>query len=193
MQGCPDLTPFQITIMTIDLLELRNWVSFTFLIVGGTIALRTFVLNQRQRKLENSFRLIDLCNKTLTNEDLLAWHTIQVASSDQAGAKRGFFVDKKEQIPFSELFGPNILAQTSIERFCELFNLVCHEYLNGAMDFRLFYFEYGQYMSSSYYWVSSVNNNTEFVESHYPFFYKAFRSKWTRFMELPHRTISHLE
>lgn len=138
---------FPVTIMNIDLQELRNWISFILLVIAGAVAIRTYVLNQRQRRLENSFRLLDLCNKTLTNEDLLHWHTIHVASSEQAGARSGFFVDeKKQQVPFSELFSPNIIAQQSIERFCELFNLVCYEYLNGAVDIRLFYFEYGQYM-----------------------------------------------
>jgi hypothetical protein len=179
--------------MTIDFEIVRNWVSFIFFVAGGTIAIRTYVLNQRQRKLENSFRLIELCKNSLSNEDLMSWHLIHVASSEQAGAKHGFFVEKEEQIPFSELFTPNIIAQGAIERFCELFNLVCYEYLKGTVDIRLFYFEYGQYMNITYYWVSNVNNNTEFVKSNYPYFYKTFRKKEDQFLKLPHKTISHLE
>ena len=180
--------------MNFNFEEIRNWTSFLLLVTGGGIAIRTFILNQRQRKLENSFRLIDLCNKSLSSDDLLNWHSIHVASSEQAGAKLGFFVDnKKIQVPFSELFSPNIIAQGSIERFCELFNLVCYEYLKGTIDIRLFYFEYGQYMSNTYYWVSFVNNNTLFAKSHYPYFYKTFKKMEKRFSELPYKTISHLE
>ena len=175
--------------------ELRNWVSFLFLIVGGGIAIRTFILNQRQRKLENSFRLVDLCKQTLTQDDLIGWHTIHVKSSEQAGAKTGFFVDeKKKQIPFSDLFGAGeFLAQGAIERICELFNLVGYEYLNGTVDIRLFYFEYGQYMSTTYYWVSNVDGNTDFVKLHYPYFHKMYIKNEKRFRALPYKTISHLE
>ncbi len=179
--------------MNVDLQELRNWISLFLLVTGGAIALRTYLLNQRQRRLENSFRLLDLCKNSLTDGDILSWHMIHVASSEQAGAKPGFFVDKREQIPFAELFSPNIIARQSIERFCELFNLVCFEYLQGTLDIRLFYFEYGQYMSTTYYWVSSVHNSTDFVKTHYPFFHKTFKKHERHFSTLPHKTISHLE
>jgi len=179
--------------IAIDLQELRDWISFIFLIIGGTIAIRTFVLSQRQRRLENSFRLIDLCNKTLTDNDRINWHTIHVASCEQTGAKRGFFVENGKQVPFLDLFQPNVVAQDSIARFCELFNLVCYEYLKGTLDIRLFYFEYGQYMSTTYYWASNVDNNRDFIRSSYPFFFKAFKRRERRFLQLPHKTVSLLE
>ena len=179
--------------MSLDIQALRDWVSFAFLVIGGSIAIRTYVLNQRQRRLENSFRLINLCKDTLTTIDFSNWYSTRVASSEQAGAKPGFLIDNGKQIPLSELFGPNIIGQDSIERFCELFNLVCYEYLKGTVDFRLFYFEYGQYMSITYYWVSSVGNNAEFVKAHYPFFYEAFHRKAEEFQKLPYKTVSRLE
>jgi hypothetical protein len=175
--------------------ELRNWVSFVFLVVGGGIAIRTFILNQRQRKLENSFRLIELCNKSLSSEDLLSWHLIHVASSESSGAKKGFFVDeKKTQVPFSQLFlSKEFIARDSIERFCELFNLVGYEYLKGTVDIRLFYFEYGQYLKITHYWISSVDDDSRFFKSRYPYFYKMFQKSNEAFAKLPYKTISHLD
>jgi hypothetical protein len=93
--------------MLIDPIELRNWISFVFLIIGGGIAIRSFVISQHQRKLENSFKLIQLCNDSLSHDDLMSWVSINYASSEKAGAQKGFFVDNKVQIPFSELFVPD--------------------------------------------------------------------------------------
>jgi hypothetical protein len=112
-----------------------------------------------------------------------------------AGAKTGHFVDaKKNQIPFIELFSAGqLIAQDSIQKFCELFNLIGYEYLKGTVDIRLFYFEYGQYLSTVHYWVSYVDSDSQFFKTHYPYFYKMYRKNEKKFSNLPYKTIAHLE
>ena len=180
--------------ITVNFEELRNWVSFAFLIIGGTIAIRAFILNQRQRKLENSFRLIELCKNSLSDNDRLSWHQIFIASSEPAGAKPGHFVDEnKVQIPFSQLFSEGeFIAQGAIERYCELFDLIGYEYLRGTVDIRPFYFEFGQYLVSIHYWVSSIDDG-RFIKSHYPYFYELFETNKAKFHKLPHKTVGKVD
>ncbi len=175
--------------------DIRNWASFAFLVLGGVIALRTFVLNQRQRKLENSFRLTDLFAKSITSSDVKAWSAIRIASSEQAGAKTGFFIDdRKQQVPFSSLFAPGLFSQErTIERLCELFDLVGYEFLRGTLEIRLFYFEYGEYIETVHYWASYVNGNTDFIKKTYPSFHKMYTRNKRRFLKLPRKSILQLE
>jgi hypothetical protein len=179
-------------LICITLEEIRNWISFLFLIVGGIIALRTFITTQNQRRLENSFRLTELINNTLTNEDYLGWHMINIASNESSGARIGHFVEKGNQIPFSKLFsGGEFLAQNSIHKFCELFDLVGYEYLKKTIDIRLIYFEHGQYLKSVQYWISSVDRNSNYFKAHYPYYFKMYERCKSKLSKLPHKTISH--
>ncbi len=184
--------------MTFDLKDMREWISFILLVIGGSIALRTFILNQRQRKLENSFRLIELFNRSLRDDDLSNWHKIFITSSELAGAKYGHFLDeKKNQRPFADLFSEgNYHDQGAIERICELFNLVGYEYLRGTIDLRVIYFEFGQLLHTVHDWVSSIETGGQtsvFLSSRYPYFHQMFQKNIKVFPKLPFRTISHIE
>jgi hypothetical protein len=184
--------------MPIDLRDIREWISLAFIIIGGSIALRTFIINQRQRKLENSFRMIDLINRSISKEDINNWHKVFIASSELAGANYGHFLDeKRNQRPFSDMFSEgNYFDQGAIERFCELFNLVGYEYLKGTIDLRIIYFEFGQYLSTIYDWVSSINvddKHKDFMKSNYSYYHRMYQNNLKAFRSLPHKTISHIE
>jgi len=182
----------------IDFKDVRAWVTFAFLIIGGSIALRTFLINQRQRKLDNSFRMIDLINRSLSQDDISNWQKVFFASSESAGAKHGHFLDEKgNQRPFSDMFSEgNYFDQGAIERFCELFNLVGYEYKKRTIDLRIIYFEFGQYMDTVYGWVTSIDSevkHSDFVKVHYPSFSQMYQKNLKLFQSLPHKTIAHIE
>ena len=72
--------------------EIRGWLTVVFSIFGFTVAYRTYSNNQKQRRLENSFKLISLFKESLQEDDIERWKDILCSSSEPSGAKEGFFI-----------------------------------------------------------------------------------------------------
>lgn len=185
--------------MQIDLLaEIRNWIAFTLTVVGGFIAIRTYLCNQKQRCLENSFRLISMFRESLPEGDIQAWENIFHASSEPAGAENGNFVElvngKHQQRPLSDLFSEGPPDNGAVGRIAELFDLISSEALNETVELRVVYFQLGQLMDTTYSWLRTIDNpygQGTFLEEHYPYFAMLYRKrlinkKWAK------RTYTHI-
>lgn len=178
--------------------EIRNWLAFIFTAVGGFIAIRTYLSNQKQRRLENSFRLIAMFKESLHEDDIKAWRSIFQSSSEPAGAKDGYFVDLVDeqyyQRPFSDLFSEGSPDKGAIERMAEFFDLISYEALNETIDLRLIYFQIGQLMDTTYSWLEKIDSpeaQSTFLQEYYPYFDKLYRTnlidkKWKK------RTYEHI-
>lgn len=173
-------------------MELRNWLTFLFIMIGGFITIRTYLSSQKQRRLENSFRLIELFNTSLNKGDIDEWRNLFHGSSEPAGAIDGHFVQYNgteiSQIPFSALFTEGPPDNGAIERMAEIFNLICYEALEKTIDFKVVYFQLGQLMDTTYKWLNTIEiHNGSFIEDNYPYYYKFYKQnkllqkpKWPR-------------
>ena len=56
--------------------EIREWVKFVVLMIGGGLALRTYIVGQRQKRLDNSLKLLDIFFENLEDDDLSEWKKI---------------------------------------------------------------------------------------------------------------------
>lgn len=174
--------------------EIRNWLTLTLAVIGGFISIKTYMGNQKQRRLENSFRLISMFRESLHKGDMQAWEKIFHASSEPAGAESGNFVeiidDEPQQLPFSALFSEGAPDNGAIGRIADLFDLISSEALNGTVELRVVYFQLGQLMDTTYSWLIPIDNpygQGTFLEEHYPSFtmlYKKHRinKRWTKRM-----------
>lgn len=173
--------------------EIRNWTQFTFIVTGGYIALKTYLGNNKQRKIDNSFKIIAFFKESIEREDISRWIDVFIHSSEPYGAIPGHYVDfineQKTPIPFSELFDQStVIEQGAIRRISEQFNLIAYEALYGNIELRLVYFEFGQIMDTVYDWLSTIeasyNSEKEFIEEYYPYFnrmyikYRKYFEKW---------------
>ena len=186
------------TLSTDILAEVRGWLTLIVLIIGGFISLRTYQRNQRQRELENSFRLITMFKESLYEGDIKEWKNIFHGTSEPAGAEEGFFVDiidgKRIQCPLSDLFSEGSPDNGAIERMAELFDLISSEILNGNVEVRLIYFQLGQLMDTTHCWSKLINNPYEegtFLQENYPSFDHLYKKgllnqRWAK------RTYTHI-
>jgi hypothetical protein len=123
------------------LAEIRNWLAFILAVVGGFVAIQTYLGNQKQRRLENSFRLVIMFRESLYEKDIEAWKNIFHATSEPAGAEKGYLVKvidgKRLQRPLSDLFSEGSPDNGAVERMAEFFDLIGSEVLNETIEVRL--------------------------------------------------------
>ena len=178
--------------------EIRNWFTLALAVIGGFITIRTFISNQRQRRLENIFRLITVFKESLHEEDIQAWQNIFHACSEPAGAKEGFLVEyidcQRLQRPLSALFSEGPPDNGAIERMAELFDLISSEAVKETIELRIVYFQLGQLMDTIHSWLRKIDNpygKESFLEKNYPYFdilykKKLINRKWAK------RTYTHI-
>lgn len=166
------------------LAEVRNWLAFVLAVVVGFIAIQTYLGNQKQRRLENSFRLVVMFRESLHERDIEAWKNIFHATSEPAGAKKGYLVEvidgKRLQRPLSDLFSEGPPDSGAVERMAEFFDLISSEALNEAIEIRLVYFQLGQLMDTTHSWLTIIDNpygEGTFLEEHYPHFDRLYKKK----------------
>lgn len=164
--------------------EIRNWFAFILAVVGGFITLKTYLGNQKQRRLENSFRLISMFRESLDEGDIQAWKNIFHATSEPVGAESGNFVEvvdgKRQQRPLSDLFSEGAPDNGAVGRMAELFDLISSEALNETVELRVIYFQLGQLMDTTYSWLRTIDNpygQATFLEKHYPCFATLYRKR----------------
>jgi len=177
--------------------EIREWVQFISLLIGGTITIQTYRGNQRQRRLENSLRLIKLFQKSLQQGDIEEWRKIFLGSSEPTGVRPGHFLDSQNQErPFTDLFSEGASDNGAIERIAEQFELISYEVLDKTLDLRLLYFHLGQLMDTTYEWLQMVENplnSSSFISEYFPYFDKMYRKNQEKFKNWSRKTYAHIE
>lgn len=162
--------------------EIRGWSALILGTFGGVISLRTYLSNQKQRRLENSFRLISMFWESLHEKDMNFWEHIFHATSEPAGAKKGFLIDftngQRVERPLSDLFSEGPPDNGAIGRMAALFDIISDELLSGKLETRLIYFQLGQLMVTIYSWLLEIDNpykDGTFLEKQYPSFDRLFK------------------
>jgi hypothetical protein len=160
--------------------EIRGWLVLSLGVVGGTVALLTYARGQNQRRLENSFRMIQLFRDSIPTQDFEQWVKIFHAASEPAGAKPGHFVGKDgSQTPFAALYVEGPPEDGAIDRISQVLDLVSEQALKRNIDLRLFYHEYGQLLDTIHAWLSADvgRDGKSLVEDLYPSFNRLYVKK----------------
>jgi len=172
--------------------EIREWIKFLVIIVGAFIAMRSYIIGQKQRKLENSFRLLDLFNKNIQEKDIEEWTNVFIMSSESSGAEFGFFYSKDGQLtPFTSLFSEGPEDQGAVSRIVEQIDLIAYESNKGTIDLRVIYSNIGQLIETTYEWFG--NDAKHVIKTYYPNFEKMMKKNKGNFEKWPRKTISYSE
>ncbi len=158
--------------------ELRGWLMLCLGVVGGAVGLLTYHRGQNQRKLENSFRMIQLFRDSISNDDFEEWIELFHAASEPAGAKHGCFVSEGgQQIPFRALYAEGPPDNGAIDRISQVFDLVAEQARKRTLDLRIFYHEYGQLMDTIHAWLSTISetDGEPLVKVLYPSFHWLYK------------------
>lgn len=164
--------------------EIRAWVTLAIAAVGAVVALNSYRASQRQRRLENTFRLLSLFRESLRPGDVEQWEQVFHGASEPAAPRPGYFLldqsgNALEQ-PFSDLFTEGPPDGGAVERIADALELVASEAIAGTIDLRVAYFQVGQFMTAVHAWLSAIPGTTPnrtFIQEHYPSLSELFRSR----------------
>lgn len=196
--------------MDINWIEIIEMLKSLVIIVGGVIGLYTYRNQQKQRRIDNSFKTLEHFAKNINQEDIETWEEIVRRSYESCGAELGYFVtyDKNEKIElvsFSTLFategkrlyvpdftqGNSAFYIDAIRRMAEQFNLIGYQYISKNIDFNIIYFELGQLMDNIYNWIDKIDDleHKNFVTKQwFPYFIKMYKNTAKERENLPQKT-----
>ncbi|MCD9483202.1 hypothetical protein GLP25_08365 [Photobacterium phosphoreum] len=170
--------------------ELIDWVRLGVISIGATVALVTYKSAQRQRKLENSLKLLELFHKNIEKSDIGNWKALFQSSSEPSGAKKGHFVSSyHQQVPLTSLFSEGPEDHGATVRITEQIDLICYEVLKNNIELRIIYSNLGQLMDVIYRWFG----DEAFFKEYYPYFNKIMIKKKKYLSKLPSKTIAYCE
>jgi hypothetical protein len=185
--------------MQIDIAEIRSWITVMLAVTGGFIGIRQYKASQKQRRLENSFRMIDLFVRSVKEGDIDEWRGIFHGASEPSGAKPGYFNhvsdDVVYELSFSDLFTEGPPDNGAIERMAEVFDLIGYSVKEQAIDLRVIYFELGQIMDTVHSWLATIDSqweNKSFLEAYYPHYNYLYTKLKVNEKQWPRKTYDHI-
>ncbi len=199
-------------LMDIKWIELIEFIKSLVIIFGGVIGLYTYLNQQNQRRIDNSFKTLEYFAKNISKTDIGTWEEIVSKSYEGTGAKPGYFIvfgkeKKRKQVPLSTLFYTegkrliiydssqenSILYVDAIRRITEQLNIIGYQYISKNIDFKIIYFELGQLIDIIYAWIDTINDpeHKNFVtEEWFPDFIKMYNNTVKQREKLPKKTFT---
>ena len=135
---------------------------------GLFVSVAALMENTRQRKIENTFKWLNLIKATITNEHLKTFKRLYRANSPIIGAKSNFIFDDGKNELVDYMFSEGGCGIGHIQEIIEIFNLVCEILIKNDLVDRVFLFEYGQLMLTCHRWTlfleSDEGPNKKYVD-----------------------------
>lgn len=176
--------------------EIRSWVQLLFVVVGGIVGVAAFVQNMRQRALENALKMTKWFHDSIDKEDVTSWAQLFHSASEPAGAPEGFYMNHDGARPLSDYFSEGSPDSGAVGRIADCLNVICYEMVDGNVDPKFIWFEFGQLLLTLHAWLSVINTpsgNGTLLEVSYPSFERTFKKYKKEFDKWPSRTYAYLE
>jgi len=178
--------------MVLNCEEVRNWILLILAIAGFYVAYKGLVDNTNQRKTENSFRYVDLFYNTISKEDMELWKVVYRGSYDR-GSETGFLSTNANIVEYVDLFTEGAFDKGTVDRMSEVFELIAEAIRDNKVDFRLIYFELGQFMIHNYNWLNVIQKSDKsFVDEKFGLYLKLMKDK-DRYKNWRYKTIYYYE
>lgn len=174
----------------IDWPELRSWATLFIAIIGIVVAYHELKSNTNQRRTDNSFKYIDMFHENISELQIQKWEMVFQGSYDR-GSKTGFS-NGHRIIEYSELFSEGPFDHGAVDKMCEIFDLIAEAIENRQVEFRLVYFELGQYMEHNYKWLMTFEENeNKHINNKFRQFIKLMNKSKEKRGIWSHKTISY--
>ncbi|MCY7374325.1 MAG: hypothetical protein LH461_11645 [Spirochaetaceae bacterium] len=167
----------------------RKWLTLFIGIIASYIAIQTFKENLKQRKLENTFKMLDYMRKHINNEQIETFKVLfkaNIVSSECAGTPNNEFhfdnlliANKHKNSTFEDTYPIDYIENMFSEGGCgngdianmiEIFNLIS-KYLNeGKLIEGLIWYKYGQLLITCYKWTKYLDEKNDFRENEITFY-----------------------
>ncbi|MGE3800342.1 MAG: hypothetical protein AB7H80_04915 [Candidatus Kapaibacterium sp.] len=180
-----------------DFAELRTWIQFFFIIIGGTIGLFSFIQHAWQRRIENAFKMITWIQSILVKGEINHWKNLFLNSSVSTGAKPGNYISiNGKEHSIGDYYQEGAPDAGSIARLTDLIEVVCFAITQKTVDKRIMWFELGQIIDSLFFWLSHINSSSEgrrLIED-FPSIKKVVSDNaLSRNLKIPYKTIAFIE
>lgn len=139
--------------------EIRNWILFVLATVGAIIALKTFIDNTRQRRLDNTFKTLDFIRKHITKVQIDTFIDLFHANNPLGVPENEFHLKNGRKDYIETMFSEGGCGNGDIHNMIEVFNLIAKDLVKKKLDEYLIWYEYGQIMNTCYRW-------TKYLEDH---------------------------
>lgn len=170
-----------IKILFPNLKDFLSFVKDTVLIIGGIIGFFQFYLQQNQRRIDNSLRLIDKFRERITEEKIKVFKDIFFSSMESCGVEEGHFLYNGESIPLDNLFiqegSGSIYDKGIIRDIAEELDFIAYQILEGNIDFYICYRELGTYFEIIYNWIIQVQEQNIYIAKIYKYILKMYKLK----------------
>jgi hypothetical protein len=177
--------------------EIREWIQLAFVIIGGTLALIVFFQNLRQRKLENSLRLIQLFQNSLRSNDIIYWTELFRSSSELAGCSCGQYSNSAGECrSIGDYFSEGSGDENAISRMAQNLEIICHELSIGTADVRIIYYELGQFLTTMHVWLSGISVGSAgctLLNQSFPYIDRICKKYKKDFAKWPSRVYAYIE
>ena len=177
--------------------EIREWVQLAFVVIGGMVALIAYFQNLKQRKLENSLKLIALFRDSLRPNDISHWINLFRSSSELAGCKHGQYLNENgEYSSISDYFSEGSNDDNAISRIAQNLEIICHEVSIGTADIRIVFYELGQLLDTMHDWLSGIEAGEKYLTllaESFPSINHICKKHKKDFAKWPSRVYAHIE
>lgn len=175
--------------------DIREWVQFLFLILGGVLAYQTFNQNMRQRRVENALKFIALFREGLHENDLDDWHDLFHSATELAGAKPDQFIDAEGKAQSIGDYFKEGAPTSAIARIAQSLDIVCHQVMTKSADAQTVYYELGQLLKTMHYWLGNTPSYPphKTILDAFPSLKEFFRKFKPETSTWPHRVYSFID
>lgn len=144
----------------IDLL-LKNKDSILLLIavVGFFLTIRTFSLNVKQRKIENTFKILDFMRKHISSGQIETFIELFHANNPLGVPPREFHFKNGRKDTVDNMFSEGGCGNGDIHNMIEIFNLIAVNLNRGELVDDLIWYEYGQIMTKCFEWTDYLEKD----------------------------------
>lgn len=167
---------------------IRKWLTLFLGVIAAYITIQTFKENIKQRKLENTFKMLDYMRRHISDEQIETFKALfeaNIASSEcRATPYNEFHFDnillkRNKILTFDDTFSVERIEDMFSEGGCGngdianmigVFNLIS-KYLNEKkLSKELIWYEYGQLLITCYRWTKYLDEITDFRENKITFY-----------------------
>lgn len=177
--------------MTSSLSNLKEWLPFVFIIIGGVLALIAPFVKTGIKRSARTRQLLENFVASLHKQDIVYWSEIYHGRREAASAPAGYFINrlgKPESL--ASMFVGDGEEHTAIQRMAEGLETVCTQMLVHPVDVKAVWAEIGQLMDAMHDWlqdIPGVQQDISFLQEQYPSLKLIFEKYGSSFKSWPCR------
>lgn len=191
-----------------EIAEIRNWTLASLAIVGAFITIRTFRNNNKQRKLDNTFKTLDYLRKHIGQEQVESFIVLFQANNPIISKENEFKLPNGQIQYIEDMFTEGGCGNGEIYNMIQVFDLIAKSLNKNLLHTELIWYEYGQMISKCYEWTKQLEEinkkqpsaisiiDKKFMKDYKPFYYhlnRFMRKNNELMIELPTKMYTDIE